>query len=93
MGDWKPPMALIFNSYSYDGIGQTSPSMFAQHHQLPCFVKLSIRSSSNQIRYYLTNSSLVCQVFFELGSNPSAAVKILVSIFFGPNKGGPLSKL
>src|SRR4030042_218346 len=65
MGDWKPPMALIFNSYSYDGIGQTSLSMFAQHHQLPCFVKLSIRSSSNQIRCYLTNSSLTCQVFFE----------------------------
>jgi len=38
MGDQKPPMALIFNLYSYDGTEQTSPSMFWHHHQLPCLI-------------------------------------------------------
>jgi len=38
MGDWKPPMALTSNSNVYDGIGQTSPSMFCHHHQLPCLI-------------------------------------------------------
>jgi hypothetical protein len=32
MGDWKPPMAVIFNSNIHDGTGQTSLSMFC-HHQ------------------------------------------------------------
>ena len=34
MGARKPPMALTFNLCLYNHSGQTSLSMFAQHHQL-----------------------------------------------------------
>ncbi len=66
MGVWKPPMAFTFNSNAYSSTGQASFSMFAQHHQLPCviLITLSIPILFSKFKYYLTNSRGTCQVLF-----------------------------
>jgi len=56
MGDWKPPMALMFNSTVHHGIGQTSLSMFYQHHQLLCLIPRILSTQIPSVRYGLLSN-------------------------------------
>jgi len=58
MGDWKPPMALMFNSTVHHGIGQTSLSMFYQHHQLLCLIPRILSTQVLSVRYGLLSNRL-----------------------------------
>jgi hypothetical protein len=66
MGAWKPPMAFLFNSNTYSGVGQTPSSFFTQHHQFIFFKNIIFSLSVNgfKIIHFLTNEKRFVKKFF-----------------------------
>jgi hypothetical protein len=46
-------MAFRFNSNTYSGVGQTSSSFFAQHHQFILFKKIIFSPSGDELKIIL----------------------------------------